>query len=46
MPKRQHDLLVEDMLVALRKIELYTAGMDHSAFLQDEKNHRRGGSQP
>jgi uncharacterized protein with HEPN domain len=37
MPKRDPDLLVEDMLEALRKIELYTAGMDHSLFLQDEK---------
>jgi len=37
MPKRDPELLVEDMLEALRKIQLYTAGMDHSAFLQDEK---------
>jgi len=37
MPKRDPDLLVVDMLEALRKIELYTAGMDHSSFLQDEK---------
>jgi uncharacterized protein with HEPN domain len=33
MPKRDPDLLVEDMLEALRKIELYTSGMDHSSFL-------------
>ena len=37
MPKRDPELLVEDMLDALRKIDSYTAGMDHSAFLQDEK---------
>ena len=37
MPKRDAELLVEDMLEALRKINLYIAGMDHSAFLQDEK---------
>jgi uncharacterized protein with HEPN domain len=37
MPKRDAELLVEDMLDALRKIDLYTAGMDHSSFLQDEK---------
>jgi uncharacterized protein with HEPN domain len=37
MPKRDADLLVEDMLDALRKIDLYIAGMDHSSFLQDEK---------
>ena len=37
MPKRDAELLVEDMLEALRKIDLYTAGLDHSAFLKDEK---------
>ena len=37
MPKRDPDLLVEDMLEALRKIERYTAGIDHSTFLQDDK---------
>lgn len=37
MPKRDAELLVEDMLDALRKIDSYTAGMDHSAFLRDEK---------
>ena len=36
MPKRDAELLVEDMLDALRKIDSYTSGMDHSAFLQDE----------
>jgi uncharacterized protein with HEPN domain len=30
-------LLVEDMLDALRKIDSYTARMDHSAFLEDER---------
>jgi hypothetical protein len=29
MPKHDPDLLIEDMLEALRKIELYTAGLDH-----------------
>jgi uncharacterized protein with HEPN domain len=33
MPKRDPDLLVEDMLEALRKFELFTSGMDHSSFL-------------
>ena len=37
MPKRDAELLVEDMLEALRKIDLYIGGMDHSAFLRDEK---------
>ena len=37
MPKRDPDLLVQDMLDATRKIELYTAGVDRAAFLQDEK---------
>lgn len=37
MPKRDPDLLVQDMLDSLRKIEFYTAGMDHSAFLGDAK---------
>jgi uncharacterized protein with HEPN domain len=37
MPKRDADLLIADMLEALRKIDSYTAGLDHSAFLQDEK---------
>ncbi len=41
MPKRDPGLLVEDMLAALRKIDSYTAGMDHSAFLQDEKQLMR-----
>ena len=37
MPKRDPDLLVQDMLEAARKVELYTAGLDRAAFLQDEK---------
>lgn len=37
MPKRDPDLLVQDMLDATRKIEMYTAGLDHAAFLRDEK---------
>jgi uncharacterized protein with HEPN domain len=37
MPKRDPDLLVQDMLEAVRKIQLYIAGLDHSTFLLDEK---------
>jgi uncharacterized protein with HEPN domain len=37
MPKRDPDLLIEDMLAAIRKIERYTAGMDQELFQQDEK---------
>jgi uncharacterized protein with HEPN domain len=37
MPERDAELLIEDMLEALRRIDLYIAGMDHFAFLQDEK---------
>ena len=37
MPKRDPDLLLEDMLGAMQKIERYTAGMDQEAFLHDEK---------
>ena len=37
MPKRDLDLLVQDMLEAARKVELYIAGLDHAAFLRDEK---------
>ena len=37
MPKRDSDLLIQDMLVAARKIEFYIAGMEHQAFLSDEK---------
>lgn len=37
MPKRDPDLLLEDMLSAVKKVERYTAGMDQKSFLQDEK---------
>jgi uncharacterized protein with HEPN domain len=37
MPKRDPDLLIEDMLTAIRKIERYTSGMDRELFRQDEK---------
>src|SRR3954468_22805313 len=38
MPKRDSDLLIEDMLAAICKIERYTSGMDEELlFRQDEK---------
>jgi uncharacterized protein with HEPN domain len=37
MPKRDAELLVEDRLDALRKIDSYISGMDYPAFLQDPK---------
>lgn len=37
MPKRDPDLLFEDMLTAIRKIDRYTSGMDQELFRQDEK---------
>lgn len=37
MPKRDPELLIEDMLGAIQKIGRYTAGMDQESFLQDEK---------
>ena len=37
MPKRDPDLLIEDMLASIRKIERYTSGMDQELFRQDEK---------
>jgi len=37
MPKRDSDLLIEDMLAAIRKIERYIEGMDQEQFGQDEK---------
>jgi uncharacterized protein with HEPN domain len=37
MPKRDPELLVEDMLAAIRKIERYTSGMDKDLFRGDEK---------
>lgn len=37
MPKRDPDLLIEDMLAAMGKIERYTSGMGQELFRQDEK---------
>jgi uncharacterized protein with HEPN domain len=37
MPKRDSDLLIEDILAAIRKIERYTSGMDQAVFHADEK---------
>jgi uncharacterized protein with HEPN domain len=37
MPKRDSDLLIEDILAAIRKIERYTSGMDQAVFRKDEK---------
>ena len=37
MPKRDPDLLVEDILEALRKISRYTVGMGPEEFRQDPK---------
>ena len=37
MPKRDPDLLIADMLAAIRKIERYTEGLDQGQFQQDEK---------
>jgi len=37
MPKRDPDLLVEDMLGAIRKIGRFTVGMDEETFRQDER---------
>jgi len=37
MPKRDADLLIEDMRLAIGRIERYTAGLNREAFLQDEK---------
>jgi len=37
MPKRDAELLIEDMLEALRKMDGYIGEMEHSAFLRDEK---------
>ncbi len=37
MPKRDPDLLVSDILEAIRKIEQYLAGIDRVSFLRDEK---------
>ncbi len=37
MPKRDSDLLIQDMLSAIRQIESYIAGQDHDSFLHDRK---------
>lgn len=37
MPKREADLLIEDMLTAMGKIERYISGLDQGLFRQDEK---------
>ena len=37
MPNRDPELLVEDILAAIRKVERYTTGMDWEGFRQDEK---------
>ena len=37
MPKRDPDLLIEDILSAVRKVERYTLGMDQALFHQDDK---------
>jgi len=37
MRKRDSDLLIHDMLSAIRQIESYIAGQDHDSFLHDRK---------
>ena len=37
MPSRDPELLLEDILAAIRKVDRYTAGMDWERFRQDEK---------
>jgi uncharacterized protein with HEPN domain len=37
MPKRDADLLIEDIQTALTRIESYTTGLDRETFLQDQK---------
>src|SRR5689334_5177177 len=37
MPKRDPDLLLEDILGAVRKIARYTSGMDEEQFRHDDK---------
>jgi uncharacterized protein with HEPN domain len=37
MPRRDPDLLIEDINTAIFKIERYTAGMDQADFQQDDK---------
>ena len=37
MPKREPDLLLEDIRAALARIERYTSGIGREQFLSDEK---------
>jgi uncharacterized protein with HEPN domain len=37
MSDRPVDLLIEDILERIRRIGRYTRGLDHDAFVQDEK---------
>ena len=37
MPKRDADILIEDIETAVARIERYVAGLDRQGFLQDEK---------
>ena len=37
MPERDADLLIEDILTAIGRIDRYTRGLTHEAFLSDEK---------
>jgi uncharacterized protein with HEPN domain len=37
MPKRDADLLIEDILAAIAKIEGYTCGVERHTFLADDK---------
>ena len=37
MSRRPVDLLIEDVWEAMEKIERYVSGLDHDAFVKDEK---------
>ena len=37
MPKRDADLLIEDIETAVARIESYIAGLDREGFLEDQK---------
>lgn len=37
MSRRPVDLLIEDVWEAIEKIERYVSGLDHDAFVKDEK---------
>jgi uncharacterized protein with HEPN domain len=41
MSKRDPLLLLEDIMLAIKKIGRYTSLMDHDAFIRDELNHER-----